>query len=70
MKGVDDPKTQEKVHEAVLGLKPDEADRLMYVGNLQGTCEFARPSPKTIYRNRSSIKKEGSRSHQTGPVDL
>jgi hypothetical protein len=47
MEGVDDPKTQEKVHEAVLGLKPDEADRLMYVGNLQGTCEFARPSPKT-----------------------
>ena len=45
--GVDDPAIQSKVQEAVLGLKPDEVDRLMYVGTLQGTCDFARPSPKT-----------------------
>jgi hypothetical protein len=45
MEGVDDP--PRKGARSRSGLKPDEADRLMYVGNLQGTCEFARPSPKT-----------------------
>ena len=44
--GVDDPAIQDKVQEALRALKPDEVDRLMYVGTLANSCEFSRPSAK------------------------
>jgi len=34
------------VQEALRALKPDEVDRLMYVGTLANSCEFSRPSAK------------------------
>jgi hypothetical protein len=45
--GVDDPATQDKVSQVVLGLKPEEVDRLMYVGTLQASCDFTKPAPRT-----------------------
>ena len=44
--GVDDPAIQDKVQEALRALKPDEVDRLMYVGTLPNSCEFSRTSAK------------------------
>lgn len=44
MEGVEDPTIPDMVHALVLNLKPDEADRLMYVGTLKASCEFTRPS--------------------------
>lgn len=44
--GVDDPTTQDMVQAVVLNLKPEEVDRLMYVGTLKASCEFTRPSAK------------------------
>lgn len=45
--GVDDPATQDKVSQVVLGLNPEEVDRLMYVGTLQASCDFTKPAPRT-----------------------
>jgi len=45
--GVKDPKIQENVRQTILELRPGEVDRLMHVGNLEATCDFSRPTPKT-----------------------
>jgi hypothetical protein len=68
--GVDDSTIQDKVQEIVLGLKPDEVDRLMYVGTLQASCDFTRPSPKTkrYIETDRELNKKGLVIFKSDPV--
>lgn len=59
--GVDDPTAQDIAHALVVNFKPEEVDRLMYVGTMGDSCEFSNPSTKTqgYMDTDRQLKKKG-----------